>query len=185
VDDHHPPRGDQPLGEPAGQLLLEGIALAVAVVQPRDGGEAPVDDAHVLLDVDEARAPQAEVSLAVLLREAQVGEVGRAPVDLARPPRGLEQRAHHVHLRKERGQVVRGGLGGELAQLGQTLAQLVDVAAGRRRLLGQSALHSREQRLLLAHHRLRVGRKARHRVVAEGGGGWARFVHGRSRCDLL
>src|SRR5690606_23743714 len=84
-------------------LLFVRVALLVAVEELRDGGVAPVDDAHAAPDA--GRLAEADVAPPALLAQPQVREVRGARVDPRRAPRGLElaqQRAPPIPLLEER-----------------------------------------------------------------------------------
>nr|MBK7064193.1 hypothetical protein [Deltaproteobacteria bacterium] len=119
ADHHRAADGDGALQGLAAELLLVLVALLVAVVDPRDRGVAPVDDAHAALGVDVGAVADEHVAAATALGEAHVAEVRVVGVDLADghlgPARGHAAQA--LHLRHQRGEVFVARVADEVAQL--------------------------------------------------------------------
>ena len=136
----------------AADLLLVVLALLVAVVEPRDRRVPPVDDAHAVLEA--GRLAEAEVALAPVLAQAQVGEVRRGGVDARRGARLAELRAqrgqHAPALVQRRALEVVDAAAQQL--IADVLELLDDRGLGRRlavRRAGDAVVHAFEQRELL------------------------------------
>ena len=149
ADDHRAAHGHHALEGLAAELLLVVVALLVAVVDPRDRGVAPVDDAHAALGVDEGAVADEHISRTPALDEAHVPEIRAREVRLADGHLGATggDAAQALHLRHQRRKVLGARVADEVAQL-EHLGVVVDPVGHRHRLevLGDAA----EELLLLA-----------------------------------